>query len=179
MTHKTASKKTAVKNAAKTTKTTPKAKAAPNAQATPSVTPVAETEPVIIEAEKIEQAEKPTSAKAAKPERPASQRYEIACLEVSTANKAFHAALQERCRLMGTSLKGESCGIRNASPELAALNEQIKFAKQGLQILGEERRKLMTVSPELEAVNLKIAGLRKQRSIARAEKKAAAAEIGL
>jgi hypothetical protein len=197
MTNKTASKKTAAKSTAKITKATPKAKTPAKAKQVKTEPPT--SEPVEVEAvaseaietdavksvavetdaAKSEQIEEPLHNNALHPKRATSERYEIACLEVSTANRAFLNALREKAELLGTELKGESVGIRDASPELAAVNEQIKFARQGLEILLQERRKLMNVSPEVEAINLKIAGLRKSRSRARQEKKAAAAEIGL
>jgi hypothetical protein len=183
MTNKTASKKTAAKSATTTTKAAPKVKTPAKAKqvkplplpSEPEATETVETEAVGTATIKTEtvQEHKPNKAM-----QPTSERYEIACLEVSTANRAFLDSLKEKAKLLGTELKGESVGIRD-SPELVAVNEQIKSARQGLEILLQERRKLMNVSPEVEAINLKIAGLRKSRSRARQEKKAAAAEIGL
>jgi hypothetical protein len=180
MTNKTASKKTAAKSTAKISKAAPKAKTPAKAKQVKSLplhseseaTETAETETV-----KTEWVQKPKPNRAMQP---TSERYEVACLEVSTANRAFLNALKEKAELLGTELKGESVGIRDASPELVAVNEQIKFARQSLEILLQERRKLMNVSPEVEDINRKIAGLRRARSLARQEKKkVAAAEIGL
>ena len=193
-TNKTASKKA---TPAKTVKTAPKVKVAPKAETAQAETAQAETaqaemaqaetaqaemaqaETTQVEAPQAEETQKPTQDKEMKSEQPTSERYVAACRAVSATNRAFTESLKAKCQILGTSLKGESVGIRDASPELVALSEQIKAARQTLDGLLQQRREFMNVSPELETLNLKIAGLRKQRSLARAEKKAAAAELGL
>lgn len=176
-TNKATSKKTTTQSSTKTVKVAPKAKPPVKTKETDDETANAETanaETVEVKVVKTEQVQEPETNKAAKP---TSERFERASLAASEANKIFISALRERCRLMGTSLNGESCGIRNFSPEVAEINEQIKNTKAMLNDLLNRRRELSNVSPEIEVINLKITGLRKARNLARAEKKLAASNL--
>jgi hypothetical protein len=182
-TNKKVAEKSTAQKAGKAVKTAPKTKSSPKevkrmeAEAIENAEIV--IEPIQSNPAQNESVEETETNKALKPVNPTSPEYEKACLEVSHFNRLFIESLRERANALGTELKGESCGIREATPEIAQVNDEIKTAKQTLKELSDKRRELLNISPELATINRKVSEYRKSRSLARKAKKQAAAEMGM
>jgi hypothetical protein len=120
-----------------------------------------------------------TRTKTAKPSKPTSARYEAACKAVSETNAAFLAALDRKAAALGTTRHNESVGVYGDSEDVRKLDAEIRRAKQTLEELLNRKRALKSSTPELEEIDRDVSRLRKARNEARAEKKAAAAELRL